>query len=171
MCANCTWTSRSVTHLRLMTDCGDMKHTHPCTREGPRPVVNLVMDVRRGSILRHTIDLHCHGEAGLDGCFYRERERTLLPETTSGNSQQQSLLPTGIHRDPGSTPPALRAEKALLPPTIAEGPVLCQTCIDDPSVSPHIQVQGYKITPFHSSQRFFKLYQDKTNLYFLLKFV
>lgn len=44
--------------------------TFPCTREGPRPVVNLVMDVRRGSILRHTIDLHCHGEAGLDGCFF-----------------------------------------------------------------------------------------------------
>lgn len=118
MCANCTWTSRSVTHLRLMTDCGDMKHTHPCTREGPRPVVNLVMDVRRGSILRHTIDLHCHGEAGLDGCFYRERELCYLRPHRATRSSRASCLQASTEIWEAPRPPYVLRRLCYLPPLL-----------------------------------------------------
>lgn len=57
-------------------------HTHLCTREGPGPIVNLVVNEHGGSVLSHAVDLNGHGEARLNRRFYKSKNPA--SETTRG---------------------------------------------------------------------------------------
>lgn len=50
------------------------KGTHPCTREGPCPIVDFVMNERGGSILSHTIDLNSHEKLYLNRHFCERKK-------------------------------------------------------------------------------------------------
>lgn len=52
-----------------------LSFTHPCTCEGPRPIVHFAVDEHGGSILGDPVHFHRHGEAGLNGRFCRGKAR------------------------------------------------------------------------------------------------
>ena len=60
-----------------MTHHGPVKCTHPCTREGPRPIVNFIMNEHGGPVLTYTIDLNSHGEVCLNSCFYKRKKSSV----------------------------------------------------------------------------------------------
>lgn len=86
-------------------------HTHPCTCEGPCPVVNFVMNVHRGSILSYTINFNSHGKACLNRSFYKRKKFSVRDHA---RHITPTKVPSGLCNDLGARK-TQKARKVLRP--------------------------------------------------------